>query len=158
MLSFLPVRLLSLSLSLLASQSPLTGVVVDQDGRPVPRAIVQVTGSDGSVVASTVTDTDGGFRLAGGAVSCRVEAALTGFEKDSTPCDAAAPLRLILKVAPVAEDIVVSATRTEAPAGQVAASVTVFDAADIERRQQPSNRLRRASRSCSPGRCRRRGA
>ena len=42
-----------------------------------------------------------------------------------------------LAVAPVQEAVVVSATRTEAPLAQLATSVTVFDAADIERRQNP---------------------
>ena len=47
------------------------------------------------------------------------------------------PSRSRSRVAPVAEHIVVSATRTEAPAGQVASAVTVFDAAQIARRQEP---------------------
>ena len=46
-------------------------------------------------------------------------------------------MKLTLGVAPIAEHIVVSATRTEAPAGQVASAVTVFDAAEIERKQEP---------------------
>ena len=63
---------------------------------------------------------------------------LAGFQTASaTVPDTASPMRLTLAVAPVSEAIVVSATRTEAPAGQVAASVTVFDGAEIERKQQP---------------------
>jgi outer membrane cobalamin receptor len=46
-------------------------------------------------------------------------------------------VRLTLTVAPVQETVVVSATRTDAPSGQLASGVTVFDAADIERRQSP---------------------
>ena len=58
----------------------------------------------------------------------------------SRPAPTAAPTRRSRSrsaIAPVAENIVVSATRTEAPSGQVAAAVTVFDAAEIERKQQP---------------------
>jgi vitamin B12 transporter len=46
-------------------------------------------------------------------------------------------VRITLAVAPVKEALVVSATRGEAPSSQVAASVTVLDAAEIERRQTP---------------------
>jgi vitamin B12 transporter len=132
----LAVCLLSLSLALSPDPAPLTGVVVDASGRAVPRAVVQIVTADGSPAASTLTDADGGFRIANPPASCQVEASLTGFSKASAACGAA-PLRLTLTVAPVSEAIVVSATRTEAPAGQVAAAVTVFDAADIDRRQQP---------------------
>ena len=130
------VLLLSLSLGFLPDPPPVTGVVVDGSGRPVPRAIVQTLSRDGHAAASVFTDTRGEFRIPS-VEGCRVQAALSGFEPASADCRTDAPVRLVLAVAPVAEDIVVSATRTEAPSGQVAASVTVFDAADIERRQQP---------------------
>jgi outer membrane cobalamin receptor len=42
-----------------------------------------------------------------------------------------------LAVAPIAESIVVTATRTQAPADQTGASVTIFDADDLDRRQTP---------------------
>jgi vitamin B12 transporter len=129
------VRLLSLSLILAAPPTSITGVVVDADGRPVPRAVVQAIGADGASV-NTLSESDGSFRIADAPASCRIEAMLPGFEKTSAACDAA-PLRLTLRIAPVAEHIVVSATRTEAPAGQVAASVTVFDETELGRKQQP---------------------
>ena len=130
-----PVFLLSLSFA--SGPASISGTVVDTAGRAVPRAIVQIVAADGSVAANTVTDADGTFRIATALSSCRVEASLTGFSKASAPCTTDTPVRLALSVAPVAEAVVVSATRTEAPAGQVASSVTVFDAAEIERRQQP---------------------
>ena len=130
------VRLLSLSLVLFSDPAPLTGVVVDASGHGVPRAVVQIVGADGTALTTTLTDADGAFRIANPPASCRVEASLTGFSKASAVCGQA-PLRITLTVAPISEAIVVSATRTDAPAGQVAAAVTVFDAADIERKQQP---------------------
>src|SRR5262245_9644282 len=132
----LVVRLLSCSLALFSTPSPVTGVVVDSAGRAVPRAAVTVVAADGSPFATAITNADGSFRIADAPASCRVEASLTGFSKASAACDGS-PLRLTLDVAPVSEAIVVSATRTDAPAGQVAAAVTVFGAAEIERRQQP---------------------
>ena len=130
------VRVLSLSALLFADPPSITGVVVDGAGRPVPRATVQVTTGDGGGT-SVFTDLDGSFRIASAPAHCRVQASLSGFEPASAECRTDAPLRLTLAVAPVAEQIVVSATRTEAPAGQVAASMTTFDADDISRRQEP---------------------
>ena len=52
------------------------------------------------------------------------------------PCGAG-PIEVTLALAPIREAIVVSGTRSEAPVSQLGASVTVFDAADIERRQSP---------------------
>jgi vitamin B12 transporter len=130
----LPV-LFSLSLSLFAA-SPISGVVVDPSGRPIPRAAVLIVAPDGAVAASTLTEADGTFRVATGPDRCRVRVSLPGFQDTTVEC-AATPLRVALGVAPVAEDIVVSATRTEAPSGQVASSITVFESAEIERKQQP---------------------
>jgi outer membrane cobalamin receptor len=129
------VLALSAGLSLLLSLD-VTGVVTDQSGRPVPRAIVQVIAADGTAGAPTFTDADGAFHLANAPDGCRVQASLTGFSTATSACSES-PVRLALSVAPVAEHVVVSATRTEAPAGQVGAAVTVFDSDDIDRRQQP---------------------
>jgi len=131
---------LSLSLFISASSSaatPVAGSVVDSSGRAVPRAMVQVVQSDGTIAASLFTDVDGAFRVADAPAGCRVIVSLNGFEPASADCRSDEALRLTLAVAPVAEDIVVSATRTEAPAGQVAAAVTVFGAEEIQRKQQP---------------------
>jgi len=129
------VLLVPIGLSLLLSLD-VTGVVTDQSGQPVPRAIVQVIARDGTTAASTFTDADGAFHISNAPDGCRVQASLTGFLTAIKECSASA-VALTLSVAPVAEHVVVSATRTEAPSGQVGSTVTVFDANDIERRQQP---------------------
>jgi vitamin B12 transporter len=128
---------LSISTSTIAESGPLTGVVSDSSGRPIPRAVVQILSRDGAAVGSVFTDADGGFRVAAAPEGCRVQVSLNGFQPAAADCRTDAPMQMTLAVAPIAEDIVVSATRTEAPAGQVGASLTVFDAADIERRQEP---------------------
>ena len=131
---------LSLSLSLLVPDpAAITGIVVDQSGRPLPRAEVRIVSPGVSQAGSTFTDVDGSFRLAAvaGAAECRVEASLNGFRAASSECRSDAPVRLTLAVAPVQETVVVSATRTEVPSGQLASGVTVFDAVDIERQQSP---------------------
>jgi len=128
---------LSLSLATLSSSGAITGVVVDTTGRPVPRAVIQVVTRDGAPAATIFTEADGSFRLATAPDGCRVRASLNGFQPASGDCSTDAPLKLTLAVAPVAENIVVSATRTDAPAGQVAFAVTVFDAEEIARKQEP---------------------
>ena len=129
---------LVLSLSLSTSPSPaITGVVVDGAGRPVPRASIDVIAANGTIAATIFTEADGTFAVQTAPDGCRLRASLGGFETVSVPCRTDAPVEVKLTVAPLAEHIVVSATRTEAPAGQLASAVTVFDADHIERRQEP---------------------
>lgn len=135
-MSALSALVFSLSLSF-SSPAPVAGVVVDSAGRPVPRASIEVIAPDGSIAARIFTDADGSFAVHSAPDGCRLRAALAGFQTATTDCRPNAAVRLTLTVAPVAEQIVVSATRTEAPAGQVAPAVTVFDAEQIERRQEP---------------------
>jgi outer membrane cobalamin receptor len=114
----------------------VAGVVVDQNGQPLPRAEVRLIDQGGVETSRTFADETGRFRLpAPASSSCRVAASLTGFQPATVPC--AGTPRLVLNVAPIQETVVVTATRTEAPASQVGASVTVFTSDDLEQRQQP---------------------
>ena len=138
MYRFFSARLfLSLSLTFLPGFGSVTGVVVDSSGRPVPRAVVRVLTRDGAPAASTFTEADGSFSVATAPDGCRLQASLPGFQSATGDCRSDAPVQLTLGVAPIAEHIIVSATRTDAPAGQVASAVTVFDAAELERKQEP---------------------
>jgi vitamin B12 transporter len=137
---FFLVGLLACGGAVAAAPRDLTGTVVDQTGRAVPRAYVRVL--DGSLVESpgVFADESGRFAVAGtDQAGCRVEVMLTGFQPTSVPCASAAgqPLRVVLAVAPIQETMIVTATRTEAPTSQVGASATVFTAEDLERRQTP---------------------
>jgi outer membrane cobalamin receptor len=125
------------SVAAFADAGQVAGIVVDSSGRPVPRALVQVMTRDGATASSIFTEADGSFHVSTAPAGCRLQASLSGFQPASVDCRTDAPVKLTLGVAPIAEQIVVSATRTEAPAGQVASAVTVFDAAEIERRQEP---------------------
>lgn len=111
------------------------GVVVDPDGRPLARARVRVLDSADRPIAELFTDDQGRFRLDTDD-SCRIEASLPGFRTMRVPCASAEP-RVELPVAPVQETVVVTATRTDAPASQVGAAVTAFGPEEIERRQTP---------------------
>src|SRR5205823_1660629 len=121
----------------LLAADAVSGIVVDQSGRAVPRARVRVLDAAGVESAGEFADESGNFELQIGGPTCRVEASLTGFQPASVPCaDAGAgPVRLVLTVGPIRETTIVTATRTEAPTSQVGASATVFTAEDLERRQ-----------------------
>jgi vitamin B12 transporter len=141
-------RLVSISLFVLAATSSsagaadavVSGVVVDQSGRGIPRAHVRVLDGSGVASAAVFADESGRFHVTvADAGNCRIEATLTGFQPATVPCAAAVgqPLRVELAIAPISETMIVTATRTEAPASQVGASATVFTADDLERRQTP---------------------
>ena len=136
-------RLVCQSLFLVASLAAhasaadaVTGIVVDQAGQPLPRAFIRAVDASGKEAASTFSDDAGHFRLTPASGACRIEVSMSGFSRADTAC-APTPLRVVLEVAPIAETIVVTATRTDAPADQTGASVTVFTAADLDRRQVP---------------------
>ena len=114
----------------------ITGIVVDQAGQPLPRALVRTLDPAGKEAASTFADDTGRFRLTPASSTCRVEVSMSGFARAEMAC-ASTSLRVVLQVAPIAETVIVTATRTEAPADQTGASVTVFTAADLDRRQVP---------------------
>jgi vitamin B12 transporter len=119
------------------SQDAISGVVVDAGGGVIPRAYVRLIAPDGATLAQTIADGRGAFRFTHGACArCRIEAALGGFEPASVDVDTS-PLVLALAVGPIAEAVVVSATRGEAPVSQIGSAITVFDAEDIERRGTP---------------------
>src|SRR5712691_5783300 len=85
------------------ASADVSGIVVDQSGRAVPRAYVRALDSAGAESAAVFADEVGRFELKTTAAGCRVEASLTGFEPASLPCASAAagqPVRLVLNVAP----------------------------------------------------------
>ncbi|HYM26187.1 MAG TPA: TonB-dependent receptor [Vicinamibacterales bacterium] len=115
--------------------SDLNGSVVDQSGAPVPRAFVRLVDASrpAGPGASTFTDELGRFTLPSPSASCRVEATQSGFAPGSAACGDQ-PIRIVLRVAPIEEAVVVTATRTAAPADQVGASITAFTSQDLGRR------------------------
>jgi outer membrane cobalamin receptor len=136
-LPFLFVALLIVPTVLRAADT-VDGVVVDQSSRPLPRAFVRLVDAAGSEVSSTFTDDAGRFTFAAAPVDCHVHASLDGFGPGDAACTAGPKtIRLMLPVAPIQERIVVTPTKTAAPADQTGVSVTAFTAADIERRDVP---------------------
>jgi vitamin B12 transporter len=120
-----------------AAGRDVSGTIVDQSGRAVPRAYVRAIDAGGRELAAMFADESGRFGFTLAADDCRIEASLTGFAPGSARCGDAQPLRVTLGVAPVQETVIVTATRTETPASQIGASVTAFTAADLEARRVP---------------------
>lgn len=114
----------------------LRGQVVDPAGRPIPRAYVRVLSQSGAEISAGFTNESGQFALESDP-SCRVEVSLTGFQTATTSCSANPLLQIALAVTPIRESVIVSATRTAAPLGQVGASATIFTEEDLDREQQP---------------------
>ncbi len=119
-----------------AAADDVSGIVVDQSGKALPRAYVRALGASGSELTSTFTDDAGRFTLRT-AENCQLQITMTGFEPATASCAPAQTTKIVLHVAPIQETVIVSATRTEAPANQVGASATTFTAEDLERRRTP---------------------
>jgi outer membrane cobalamin receptor len=137
-----------------ALAADISGIVVDPDGRPLPRAhVVVVYRPDAGTLAERpasftreigYTDQTGRFTADSGdrppdqaGRACRVEASLAGFRTASVPCSTGSALRIELALAPVEEAIVVTATRSNTPSTQTGLAVTTFSADDLARRQTP---------------------
>ena len=117
-----------------AGQAPLRGRVVDTTGAPIARVPVALIGADNATITTTLTDAAGAFVFDRACAGCRAHAALTGFAAAGAPIANGVEATLTLAPAPVRESVVVTATRDAAPSSQIGASVTVFDAAALERR------------------------
>lgn len=115
-----------------SAQTSLHGVVSDTSGASLARVPIRLVDAAGVTRATTLSDQQGRFSFVAPCGNCRFVAALPGFLTTTAPAAAAA--RMTLALAPVQESVVVTATRGEVPTSQVGASVTVFDAAAIERR------------------------
>lgn len=118
------------------------GLVVDQNGRPLPRARVRLitnadAGGQGSASSQDVVTDELGRFILPTTGACRIEVALAGFRTTSAPCTTATTMTITLLLAPIQETVVVTATRTETLSSQVGVSTTTFTADDIRRRQAP---------------------
>lgn len=121
---------------------PVTGQLVDPDGRAVSGAAVLLT--DGvSVVARTTTTSSGHFTIeAPDSGRFEIRVAQEGFRaKPIVVADATSPRDLgtiRLEVSALSEAVVVSAAQVEIPLTSAASSVTVITRDDLERRQVES--------------------
>jgi vitamin B12 transporter len=112
------------------SLRPVSGIITDGGGARLPRVQVQVQDKNGKLAASAFTNGEGYFRIELPEGAYRIQAKLAGFRplKDHplevtewTP-----PLNLTLEIPSIEEQIVVTATKTDAALSQIGSSVTVI--------------------------------
>jgi vitamin B12 transporter len=138
---------LSLSAADLAASEPaappgaLTGVVSTSDGLPLPGVAVVLDGPTG--VRRVTTGPDGWFRaaaLAAGSYTLLVDAPGLVLREQAAVSVGAVEARqdMVLSPAPVAERVVVSATRGEATLSTLGVSVDVLERDEIDDRAAPS--------------------
>jgi outer membrane cobalamin receptor len=113
----------------------ISGTIVDPNGDALPRATVRLLDSAGTEVERSLTDSHGRFRFAGLTDDqYTLVAELVGFQAFTRELQPGTETELTLSVAPVREQVVVTATRTDAPSGQLASSLSVTTAQEVENR------------------------
>ncbi|MBI2956413.1 MAG: TonB-dependent receptor [Acidobacteria bacterium] len=140
LLGFAPLQLLS------QDSDAIRGVVLDPNRDALPRVTVRLLDSGGAEVARARTDVQGRFAFTGlQRVGYTVVAELLGFKPHRVAAQTGDHLELVLRLAPVREQVVVTATRTEAPTPQLGASTSVLHQKEIEDRLAwPASDLLRA--------------
>lgn len=122
-----------------ANAGPVTGRVIDPDGRPVANARVWIAGA-GASVHTTTTNAQGEFTLtAPDACRCEVRASAEGFRAEPVAVETSAAARdigaITLSVSAISETLVVSATQVEIPLSQASSAITVITGAELRERQ-----------------------
>lgn len=131
---------------LFAQARQVSGEVVDPSGGPIANASVEATTgvtrrAEATIPTSpaTLTTADGRFTLAipaeaaGSHTKIRVSA--PGFATlDQEMTDTTAPLRLVLKPAPLLETVNVTSSRTDTPRADPTVTLSVLTTADLESR------------------------
>lgn len=130
---------LSLALAAPLTAGPLTGRIVDPDGRGVPNAQVMLLGR-GAAIRVAATGANGTFSLGApdsGHFELRV--AVDGFRAASVPLDGSVATRdvgdVTLEIGAMSESVVVSAAQVEIPLSQASSAVTVVTGAELQSRQ-----------------------
>ncbi len=135
-LPFFVVLLCFSSISHAQSGNTITGSVSDAAGARVPRAPVRLLDAGGRVLAESVSDARGAFRLeSAGPAEVILEVELPGFARWRRAVRSGENVEVKLEVAPVRESVVVTATRTEVPTSQLGAAVTAISREEIENRR-----------------------
>lgn len=114
-----------------AQASGIAGFIYDSSSRPVRGAQISCGGK-----APTTTQADGSFWVAG-LDRCQAEISSPGMAVQKDVPLSGSNNRIVLTVAGVTQDVVVSALRSQTTVDQAAVAATVFTAEDIAARQAP---------------------
>ncbi|HSQ19203.1 MAG TPA: TonB-dependent receptor plug domain-containing protein, partial [Blastocatellia bacterium] len=120
----------------------VVGSILDPSGAKIGAARVVLRDAAGVVVYQTRSDNEGQFSIsdiAEGRYKVAVEAA--GFSQSTTAevnvrAGATVTITVRLEVAALSDQLVITATRTEAPANELGSSVTVIAGEDLNRRNE----------------------
>jgi outer membrane cobalamin receptor len=130
--------ILLLVIARVAHAGPVSGRVVDPDGRAVANVRVWIAGAAAPV--QTTTDPQGRFTLSAPAgCRCELRASAEGFRAEPITFEATDAPRdigaIALSVSAIAESLVVSATQVEIPLSQASSSITVITGDELRERQ-----------------------
>lgn len=129
MVRAIPLFLLAAVSPLISAVAQIQGTVVDPSSRAVPNATVECDGQ------KTTTGVQGRFTLDTGPCDATITA--DGFESAKARLEPGSDARVLLSIARLSENVVVSATRTLTSIEESGASATVFTAREIAERQFP---------------------
>lgn len=126
---------------LAAEDGSLAGTVRTSDGVPLPQVVLKLAGPAGT--RTTVTGPEGRYRAAGLAagqytVDAEAPGLVASSAREATVGAVEARLDLVLAPAPVREQVLVSATRSEAAASTLGNAVSVLDRERIDERAASS--------------------
>jgi outer membrane cobalamin receptor len=127
---------LSLFFHTAADASPVSGRVVDPDGKAVPGATVLLV-TDGEPLRSVVTDARGAFTIEAPDRPFDLRVALAGFKGEATSVDPSTTEvgEIRLAVSGVTESVLVSAAQVEIPLSATASTVTIMTGEELRRQQ-----------------------
>lgn len=115
----------------------VTGLVLDQSGAAIPRVLIEVRRESGQITASALTDDQGKFALDLPDGDYTLDATASGLaplrRQPLAVSTATSYVRLTLEIPAIEQQIVVTATRTEAPLAQVGSSTTVIHGDELAR-------------------------
>lgn len=137
MTAVLTATLIMLAAVAPSSTAPLSGRVIDQDGRAVPAATITVSGPSAAPLV-TLADQEGRFRLDVPTGRYDVSASAPGLSGTVSEIDlgeAGTSLEITVRLAAVRETLIVSAAQVEQPLSRTPDSVTVLSGADLRARQ-----------------------
>lgn len=123
----LPLFVAALSGSLRAAT--LSGVVRDATGRVVPGARVSASSPSGD--SETTSSADGRFSIPDVSVPATVRVEKPGFSTGVTTWAGTGEVSVVLAPGPVRQQVVVTATRTEVAAGDIASAVSAMGAEEL---------------------------
>src|SRR5271155_3304887 len=132
--------LLSATLARAQSGASITGTVTDPQGQPVPAATLTLFSRTGAAGNATTSDTAGAYRFEGlPAGDYLLRAAAPGFalflaEDIHLSADAVTKRDVVLQVAGVREEVVVTASGTPQLPEHVSKAATVIDQSDADAR------------------------